>query len=35
MHLGHQDTIDALPGVLDDLNARGLAAVTVGELLAG
>jgi len=34
MHLGHQDTIDALPGVLDDLNARGLAAVTVGELLA-
>jgi peptidoglycan/xylan/chitin deacetylase (PgdA/CDA1 family) len=34
MHLGHQDTIDALPGVLDDLNARGLAAVTVSELLA-
>jgi len=35
MHLGHQDTIDALPGVLDDLDARGLAAVTVGELLTG
>lgn len=35
MHLGHQDTIDALPDVLDDLNARGLLAVTVGELLAG
>ena len=35
MHLGHQDTVDALPDVLDDLNARGLAAVTVGELLAG
>ncbi len=35
MHFGHQDTIDALPGVLDDLAARGLAAVTVGELLAG
>jgi len=34
MHLGHRDTIDALPGVLDDLNGRGLAAVTVGELLA-
>ena len=35
MHLGHQDTIDALPGILDDLTARGLTAVTVGELLAG
>ena len=35
MHLGHQDTVDALPGVLDDLNARGLTAVTVDELLAG
>jgi peptidoglycan/xylan/chitin deacetylase (PgdA/CDA1 family) len=34
MHLGHQDTIDALPDVLDDLNARSLAAVAVGELLA-
>src|SRR6478609_2366381 len=35
MHFGHQDTIDALPGILDDLNARGLTVVTVGELLAG
>jgi peptidoglycan/xylan/chitin deacetylase (PgdA/CDA1 family) len=35
LHLGHQDTVDALPGVLDDLTARGLVAVTVGELLAG
>jgi peptidoglycan/xylan/chitin deacetylase (PgdA/CDA1 family) len=35
MHLGHQDTVDALPGVLDDLNARGLTAVTVDELLGG
>jgi peptidoglycan/xylan/chitin deacetylase (PgdA/CDA1 family) len=35
MHLGHRDTIDALPDVLDDLNARGLTPVTVGELLAG
>jgi peptidoglycan/xylan/chitin deacetylase (PgdA/CDA1 family) len=35
MHLGHQDTVDALPDVLDDLKARDLAAVTVGELLAG
>ncbi len=33
MHFGHQDTIDALPGVLDDLSARGLVPVTVGELL--
>ena len=33
MHLGHQDTIDALPGVLDDLRTKGLAAVTVGKLL--
>ena len=35
LHLGHQDTIDALPDVLDDLNARGLTPVTIGELLAG
>ena len=34
MHFGHQGTIDALPGVLDDLRARGLATATVGELLA-
>jgi peptidoglycan/xylan/chitin deacetylase (PgdA/CDA1 family) len=35
MHLGHQDTVDALPDILEDLTVRGLAAVTVGELLAG
>ncbi len=34
MHLGHQSTVDALPGVLDDLRARGLEPVTVGALLA-
>jgi peptidoglycan/xylan/chitin deacetylase (PgdA/CDA1 family) len=34
MHLGHQDTIDALPAVLDDLAARGLTAVTAATLLA-
>ena len=35
MHLGHAGTVQALPGVLDDLRSRGLAAVTVGTLLAG
>jgi peptidoglycan/xylan/chitin deacetylase (PgdA/CDA1 family) len=35
MHLGHQSTVDALPGVLDDLRARGLEPVTVSTLLAG
>lgn len=35
MHLGHQSTVDALPGVLDDLRSRGLAPVTVSTLLAG
>ena len=34
MHLGHQVTIDALPGVLADLAARRLRAVTVSQLLA-
>jgi peptidoglycan/xylan/chitin deacetylase (PgdA/CDA1 family) len=33
MHLGHADTVRALPAVLDDLAARGLSAVTVGTLL--
>lgn len=32
MHLGHPGTLDALPGVLDDLAARGLKPVTAGEL---
>lgn len=34
MHLGHRDTVEALPGILDDLAARGLSAVTVSALLA-
>ncbi len=33
MHLGHQDTVDALPAILDDLAARRLMPVTVGTLL--
>ncbi len=32
MHLGHPGTLDALPGVLDDLAARGLKPVTAGDL---
>ena len=35
MHLGHAGTVEALPGILDDLESRGLAAVTVSALLAG
>lgn len=34
MHLGHQDTLHALPAVLRSLHGRGLRAVTVTELLA-
>jgi len=33
MHLGHQDTIDALPTVLADLRSRGLRPVSVSTLL--
>lgn len=33
MHLGHQSTVDALPGIFDDLAARGLHPVTVSALL--
>jgi peptidoglycan/xylan/chitin deacetylase (PgdA/CDA1 family) len=33
MHLGHQVTISALPGILDDLAARGLTPVTTSTLL--
>jgi peptidoglycan/xylan/chitin deacetylase (PgdA/CDA1 family) len=32
MHLGNEGTLAALPGVLADLSARGLAAVTATEL---
>lgn len=35
LHLGHRGTVDALPGILDDLAARGLHPVTVSRLLAG
>jgi peptidoglycan/xylan/chitin deacetylase (PgdA/CDA1 family) len=34
MHLGHPGTLDALPGLLDDLAARGLKPVTAGALFA-
>ncbi len=33
MHLGHPVTISALPGILDDLTARGLTPVTTSTLL--
>ena len=33
MHLGHQGTVDALPGILRDLRARHLTPVTVSTLL--
>ena len=32
MHLGHPGTLAALPGLLDDLAARGLTPVTAGHL---
>jgi peptidoglycan/xylan/chitin deacetylase (PgdA/CDA1 family) len=33
LHLGHQGTVTALPGILTDLAARGLTPVTATELL--
>lgn len=33
LHLGHRGTIDALPDLVRGLRAKGLAPVTVGELL--
>jgi peptidoglycan/xylan/chitin deacetylase (PgdA/CDA1 family) len=33
LHMGHQGTIDALPDLLDGLAAKGLAPVSVTELL--
>ncbi len=33
LHFGHPGTVDALPGILDDLAARGLQPVTAGTLL--
>lgn len=35
LHLGHAGTVAALPGILDGLRQRGLAAVTVTDLLTG
>jgi peptidoglycan/xylan/chitin deacetylase (PgdA/CDA1 family) len=32
MHLGHSGTLEALPGLLDDLAARGLQPVTASQL---
>jgi peptidoglycan/xylan/chitin deacetylase (PgdA/CDA1 family) len=32
LHLGHPGTLEALPGLLDDLAARGLKPVTAGAL---
>lgn len=34
LHFGHADTIDAMPAILDGLNARGLRPVTLTDLLA-
>ena len=34
LHFGHPGTVDALPGILDDLQARGLQPVTASTLLA-
>jgi len=33
MHFGHQDTIDAMPALLENLHARGLKPVTLTTLL--
>ena len=33
VHFGHQNTVDAMPALLDLLASRGLAPVTVGTLL--
>jgi peptidoglycan/xylan/chitin deacetylase (PgdA/CDA1 family) len=32
MHLGHPGTLEAIPGLLDDLSARGLTPVTASRL---
>ncbi|WP_249714462.1 polysaccharide deacetylase family protein [Rhizomonospora bruguierae] len=34
LHLGHEDTVTALPGILDGLRTRGLSAVTMSELVS-
>lgn len=35
LHLGHQETLDAMPHILDTLDAKGLRAVTATTLLGG
>ena len=35
LHFGHPGTVAALPGILDDLQSRGLQAVSASTLLAG
>jgi hypothetical protein len=35
MHLGGYETLDALPGIVNGLQARGLQLVTLGEMLGG
>ena len=35
LHFGHPGTVEALPGILDDLQARGLQAVSASTLPAG
>jgi peptidoglycan/xylan/chitin deacetylase (PgdA/CDA1 family) len=35
MHLGHRDTLTAIPDILADLAVRGLRPVTAGQLFAG
>jgi len=35
MHLGGYNTLDALPGIVDGLRARGLTPVTLGTMLGG
>jgi peptidoglycan/xylan/chitin deacetylase (PgdA/CDA1 family) len=32
LHLGHPGTLQAIPGILEDLDARGLTPVTAGQL---
>jgi len=33
LHFGHQDTIDAMPTLLDQLQAKGLTPVTLTTML--
>jgi hypothetical protein len=33
LHLGHLGTVQAIPAILDGLRSRGLAAVTMSDLM--